>query len=123
MDQQLNVLGLPLAPCCTDPVTGFRRNGCCEHDPRDAGGHLVCAQMTTEFLEFSRSRGNDLSTARPELAFPGLKPGDRWCLCASIWAEAFEAGQAPPVVLQGTHHRALSRIQLTQLKSRALDLM
>ena len=93
-----NVLGGELAPCSMDPLTGFYRNGCCETGPHDLGLHTVCAVMTDDFLAFSKARGNDLSTPRPDLAFPGLKAGDRWCLCASRWAEALEAGAAPPVV-------------------------
>jgi len=115
----LNVLGTELEPCSLDPLTGFFRDGCCNTDPQDRGLHVVCARMTTEFLEFSRARGNDLVTPRPEFSFPGLKPGDQWCLCAMRWKEAFEAGVAPPVVLQATHERALDVATLDQLRSRA----
>jgi len=118
-----NVLGEPLIPCSTDPVTGFYRDGCCATGPQDVGRHVVCAQMTAEFLAYSRSRGNDLVTPRPEFGFPGLKPGDRWCLCADRWAEALAAGVAPPVVLQSTHEAALDHVDLADLKRRALDLV
>ncbi|MEM9301662.1 MAG: DUF2237 domain-containing protein [Pseudomonadota bacterium] len=122
-DTQRNVLGGPLASCCDDPKTGFFRTGYCETDARDFGSHTVCAVMTAEFLEFSRDRGNDLSTPRPEFDFPGLKPGDRWCLCAARWQEAFVAGRAPRVHLLGTHERALEVIELDDLKRFATDLM
>ena len=101
--QPKNVFGEPLAPCCTDPMTGFYRDGTCRTGAGDAGVHTVCAEMTAEFLEFSRSRGNDLSTPVPEYEFPGLKPGDRWCLCAARWKEAYDAGMAPRVVLEACH--------------------
>jgi len=114
---QRNVLGEPLVPCCTDPMTGFRRNGTCEVLPSDGGVHAVCARMTDEFLAFTRSRGNDLSTPVPEFGFPGLKPGDHWCLCASRWQEALEAGAAPPVNLAATHEAALTILRLEDLKS------
>lgn len=117
-----NVLGEPLVACSHDPVTGFYRDGCCETGPDDVGRHLVCAQMTEEFLAFSRVRGNDLVTPRPEFRFPGLKPGDRWCLCAERWREAALAGVAPPVILASTHERALDIIDWTELKAHALDL-
>jgi uncharacterized protein (DUF2237 family) len=97
-----NVLGGPLAICSTQPVTGFFRNGCCDTSPEDVGSHTVCAVMTAEFLAFSKRQGNDLSTPRPEFGFPGLKPGDRWCLCAPRWQEALEANAAPRVVLRAT---------------------
>jgi uncharacterized protein (DUF2237 family) len=103
-------------------MTGFFRDGCCETGPEDVGRHVVCAQVTREFLEFSRARGNDLVTPRPEFGFPGLRPGDRWCLCALRWREAREAGVAPPVVLGATHERALDIIDLQELKAHALDL-
>jgi uncharacterized protein (DUF2237 family) len=114
-----NVLGTDLEPCSLDPLTGFFRDGCCNTDQHDRGLHVVCARMTAEFLEFSRARGNDLVTPRPEFGFPGLEPGDQWCLCALRWAEAFDAGVAPPVVLQATHERALDVATLEQLRSRA----
>jgi uncharacterized protein (DUF2237 family) len=114
-----NVLGTDLEPCSLDPLTGFFRDGCCDTDEHDRGLHVVCARMTAEFLEFSRSRGNDLVTPRLESNFPGLKPGDQWCLCALRWKEAFDAGVAPLVVLQATHERALDIATLDELRSRA----
>lgn len=102
-----NVLGGPLEPCSFKPMTGFFRDGCCNTDENDFGSHTVCAVLTDEFLMFSRSRGNDLSTPRPEFDFPGLRAGDRWCLCAARWREAYEAGQAPKVILVSTHEAAL----------------
>lgn len=117
-----NVLGGPLATCCTSPMTGFFRTGSCETGPQDLGTHVVCAQVTAEFLEFSRARGNDLVTPVPAFGFPGLKPGDRWCLCASRWCEALEADVAPPVVLAATHEDALHFVALDDLKRYALDL-
>lgn len=111
----LNVLDEPLQPCSLDPMTGFFRDGCCKTNEDDYGTHIVCARVTAEFLEFSRARGNDLSTPRPEWRFPGLRPGDQWCLCVSRWAEALEAGVAPPVVLESTHKRALQHVQLADL--------
>jgi hypothetical protein len=114
-----NVMGGPLAACSTDPLTGFFRNGCCETGPDDIGMHTVCAVMTAEFLAFSRSAGNDLSTPRPDLQFPGLAPGDRWCLCAPRWKEALDAGFAPPVVLEATHEEVLAISPLGVLKDHA----
>lgn len=111
-----NVLGTDLETCGTQPLTGFYRNGCCDTGAEDHGVHVVCAQMTAEFLEFSKTAGNDLSTPRPEFGFPGLLPGDRWCLCASRWQEAFEADVAPPVVLEATHARALEWSTLAALR-------
>ncbi len=119
--QARNVLAEPLTPCSHDPVTGFYRDGCCETGPEDVGRHVVCAQVSEEFLAFSRARGNDLVTPRPEFGFPGLKPGDRWCLCAERWREAALAGVAPPVILAATHERALDIIDWTELKAHALD--
>ncbi len=116
-----NVLGTDLEPCSFDPLTGFYRNGCCDTGPGDVGLHTVCAQVTAEFLEFSRAVGNDLSTPVPEYAFPGLKPGDRWCLCVERWKQAYEAGVAPPVVLRATHISALEFVTLEQLREHALD--
>lgn len=113
----LNVLGQPLADCGKDPVTGFFRDGCCNTSDDDAGSHTVCAVMTEEFLEFSAGRGNDLSTPRPEYGFPGLKAGDRWCLCAARWREALAAGCAPRVKLEATHERALALVTLDALKA------
>jgi uncharacterized protein (DUF2237 family) len=116
-----NVLGGPLVPCSLDPVTGFFRDGCCNTSAEDYGSHTVCAQMTEQFLAFSKSRGNDLSTPNPEFLFPGLSPGDRWCLCAARWREAAEAGVAPPVILESTHARALEVIALADLEYHALQ--
>ncbi len=112
-----NVLGGELYDCSIDPVTGWFRDGCCNTDAGDIGVHTVCAVMTAEFLTFSRSVGNDLSTPMPEHGFPGLQPGDRWCLCAARWAEALEAGMAPPVVLEATHARTLEWVSLSDLES------
>lgn len=120
--RQRNVLGGPLADCSRDPVTGFFRTGCCETGPSDHGAHTVCAIMTGPFLAFSKARGNDLSTPRPEFGFAGLKPGDRWCLCAPRWKEAFDAGAAPKLVLAATHERTLDYATLEDLKSFAVDL-
>ncbi len=114
-----NVVGGELETCGTDPMTGFHRDGCCDTASDDAGVHTVCAVVTEEFLRFTRGRGNDLSTPRPELGFPGLKPGDRWCLCASRWAEAHAAGVAPPVVLAATHARSLEFVDLADLQKAA----
>lgn len=118
---QINVLGRPLLACSYAPLTGFFRSGCCETSGEDGGRHVICARMTAEFLVFSRSHGNDLSTPRPEFRFAGLKPGDRWCLCAQRWLEACEAGCAPPVVLAATHLAALEVVNLDLLKRHALD--
>ena len=117
-----NVLGEPLQPCSTAPPTGFFRNGCCDTSAEDVGSHTVCAVMTDAFLRFSKSRGNDLSTPMPEFGFAGLKAGDRWCLCAPRWQEAFEAGHAPRVVLRATHQGALDYCALADLKRHAIDL-
>ena len=117
-----NVLGEPLEICSMRPMTGFHRDGCCNTGREDVGSHTVCAVMTAAFLDFSKSRGNDLSTPVPEVGFPGLKPGDRWCLCAPRWQEAFEANQAPRVVLRATHEAALSYCSLADLKRLAVDL-
>jgi uncharacterized protein (DUF2237 family) len=117
-----NVLGEGLEICSIKPMTGFFRDGCCNTSADDFGSHTVCAVMTAGFLEFSKSRGNDLSTPMPELGFPGLKPGDRWCLCAPRWQEAFEAGQPPRVVLRATHEGALDYCSLADLKRLAIDL-
>ncbi len=116
-----NVLGEPLVPCSLDPLTGFYRTGCCDTGAGDDGVHVVCAEMTADFLEFSRRRGNDLSTPMPEYGFPGLNPGDRWCLCASRWQEALEAGKAPRVVLAATHMSALEFVDLEDLKKYAVE--
>lgn len=121
-EKDVNIFGEQLAPCSEDPVTGFYRNGCCSTGDEDRGRHVVCAEMTAAFLEFSKRMGNDLSTPRPEFGFPGLKPGDRWCLCADRWQQAFEAGAAPRVVLSATHRLALEHADLKDLKRHALDL-
>jgi hypothetical protein len=118
---QKNVLGGSLRACSNDPTTGFYRTGRCETGPRDTGQHVVCAEMTAEFLQFTKAQGNDLSTPRPEWNFPGLEPGDRWCLCAARWREALEADVAPPVLLSGTHQKALQVLDLDDLKAHALD--
>jgi uncharacterized protein (DUF2237 family) len=115
---QRNVLGTDLATCSLDPMTGWYRNGCCETDADDLGVHAVCAEVTDEFLAFSKSAGNDLSTPRP--GFDGLRAGDRWCLCASRWQEALEAGVAPPVVLEATHLQALEWVSLDDLRRHAV---
>jgi len=110
-----NVLGGPLADCGHDPLTGYFRNGCCETGPMDRGSHTVCAVVTADFLQFSYMRGNDLITPRPDFAFPGLRPGNRWCLCVNRWREAWEAGCAPPVVLEATHEAALRSVTIEML--------
>jgi uncharacterized protein (DUF2237 family) len=115
-----NVLGEELRPCSYDPLTGYLRDGCCHHAGDDSGTHVICARMTAAFLAFTRERGNDLSTPRPQWRFPGLKPGDRWCLCALRWREALEAGIAPPVALASTHERALEYVPLEVLQRHAL---
>ena len=117
-----NVLGGILAPCSSSPRTGFYRDGCCNTGPEDVGLHVVCAQVTAEFLEFARARGNDLITPVPEFGFPGLKPGDRWCVCASTWRQAFDAGVAAPVVLMATNEETLAVISLAALKQHAIDV-
>lgn len=122
MDASLNVLGEPLKRCSQNPVTGFFRNGCCDTSDADRGSHTVCAVMTAAFLEFSKARGNDLSTPRPEFGFAGLKPGDQWCLCAERWEEAFVAGMAPKVRLSATHRRALEICGLDDLRALSADL-
>ena len=117
-----NVLGEALGSCSTSPMTGFFRDGCCNTNSQDAGSHTVCAIVTEPFLAFSKASGNDLSTPMPNYGFPGLKPGDRWCLCAPRWHEAFAAGKAPRVVLQATHEGALAHCGLADLKAHAADL-
>jgi uncharacterized protein (DUF2237 family) len=117
-----NVFGGRLEDCSVNPVAGFFRDGCCNTSAEDAGSHTVCAVMTDAFLKFSKARGNDLSTPMPAYGFPGLKAGDRWCLCAPRWQEAFEAGQAPRVVLRATHEGALDFCKLEDLKRHAIDL-
>ena len=111
-----NVLGGELVPCSYDPLTGYFRDGCCNTDESDLGSHLVCVRVTPEFLAFSSARGNDLVTPRPQYRFAGLKPGDRWCLCAQRWREALEAGMAPPVILEATHTNVLKFVTLAQLE-------
>jgi uncharacterized protein (DUF2237 family) len=117
-----NVLGGPIVSCSTEPTTGWFRDGCCRTDENDIGRHVVCAVMTEEFLRFTKTRGNDLSTPAPEFGFPGLKPGDRWCLCVHRWREAMEAGLAPPVVLASTHSTALDVVSLDDLEAHAVDV-
>ena len=115
-----NVLGTELKACSYDPLTGFFRDGCCNTDQTDRGSHVVCAVVTEEFLNYSKSRGNDLSTPRPEYRFRGLREGDRWCLCALRWREALSEGIAPQVVLESTHEQALQFVTLAQLKAHAV---
>jgi uncharacterized protein (DUF2237 family) len=122
MNDQRNVLGEPLEICSSDPLTGFTRSGECATGPQDSGSHTVCARMTREFLDLSLAHGNDLITPQPEYGFPGLKPGDRWCLCAARWQEALEAGAAPRVALRATHADALEVVSLADLKAHAVDL-
>ena len=117
-----NVLGEPLASCSEQPMTGFFRDGCCHTTPEDMGVHTVCAVMTADFLAYSQLRGNDLSTPMPEFGFPGLQPGDRWCLCAPRWREALDAGMAPRVVLAATHEGSLAFASLAEYKAHAVDL-
>jgi uncharacterized protein (DUF2237 family) len=117
-----NVLGEELESCCASPLTGFYRDGYCNTGPEDLGAHVVCAEVTEEFLEFSRATGNDLSSPAPWMNFPGLVPGDRWCVCAARWVDAVAAGVAPPVVLAATHEQALEIVSLDDLKRHALDL-
>ena len=121
-DEPKNVFGEQLEICSLDPATGFTRSGQCETGPEDVGSHTVCAQVTQDFLEFSRSRGNDLLTPMPQAGFPGLRPGDRWCLCAARWREALQAGCAPHVAMRATHQRALEVVSLQELKAHAIDL-
>jgi uncharacterized protein (DUF2237 family) len=122
MTESVNVLGEKLEACSSDPETGFYRDGCCNTGPDDLGAHVVCVVLTEDFLTFSAARGNDLSTARPEFGFPGLKPGDQWCLCASRWQEALEAGVAPRVRLRASHRTALKHSTLDDLKRHGIDL-
>ena len=119
---QRNVLGGILGSCSEQPMTGFFRDGCCNTSDEDLGSHTICVVLTADFLEFSKRRGNDLSTPRPEFAFPGLKPGDRWCLCAARWREALQAGKAPRVVLNATNEACLLIVGLDDLKRHAIDL-
>jgi uncharacterized protein (DUF2237 family) len=122
MDESLNVFDEPLESCGNDPVTGFFRDGCCNTCRQDVGSHTVCVSLTDAFLEFSKSRGNDLTTPIPAYGFPGLKEGQRWCLCASRWREAEEAGMAPRVYLRRTHRRALESVPMEVLRRYAIDL-
>lgn len=121
MSDATNVLGTELQECCTNPMTGYYRDGYCRTGGQDFGVHVVCAQVTEEFLTFTKQQGNDLSTPILAFNFPGLKPGDRWCLCASRWQEAKDSGVAPPVILEATHARALEIISLKELKQYALS--
>lgn len=122
LDKSLNVFGEKLVPCSLEPLTGFFRDGCCNTSEQDYGSHTICIEATRNFLEFSRFKGNDLSTPVPEFGFPGLKPGDRWCLCASRWLEAYEQNMAPRVHLTRTHQRALEVVPLDILRKYAADL-
>ncbi|MGM3305841.1 DUF2237 family protein [Anabaena sp. WFMT] len=122
MAEAQNVLGTTLEVCCNSPITGYYRDGFCSTGSQDFGMHVVCAQVTTEFLAFTKSQGNDLSTPVPHFNFPGLKAGDRWCLCAARWQEALAAGVAPPVVLEATHARALEVCNLEDLQKYALNI-
>lgn len=119
--KQINVLGEPLKPCSMNPLTGYFRNGCCETDASDRGSHVVCAVMTAEFLDFSARNGNDLMTPRPEFQFPGLKPGDRWCLCGLRWVEAVRAGVIAKVILESTHEKILEHVSLETLVHNAYE--
>lgn len=122
MDQPINVFGEVIETCSNRPQTGFFRDGCCNTSDEDVGSHTVCVEVTTQFLVFSKSRGNDLTTPMPDFGFPGLRPGDRWCLCAARWLEAYEAGMAPRVFLRATHDRAREIVPLNLLKEFAADL-
>lgn len=121
MSDSLNVLGTTLETCSVDPLTGYFRDGCCETGPTDRGRHIVCAVMTDEFLAFSKAQGNDLTTPLAIYNFPGLKVGDRWCLCLERWREAYKVGKAPKVILEATHQIALERVELSVLESFAVD--
>ena len=123
MEKQKNILGEEIELCCDNPITGFFRDGFCNTDERDEGVHTVCGSMTEDFLKFSKSRGNDLSTPRPEFDFPGLKEGDNWCLCAERWKEAYECGFAPKIFLKSTNKKAFKIIEIEILKDFALDLV
>ena len=122
IEESINVFGEPLQSCSDNPLTGFFRDGCCNTNDNDVGSHTVCIKVTTEFLEYSRFRGNDLTTAVPEQGFPGLKPGNKWCLCALRWLEAYQNEMAPKIVLASTHQRATEIIPLELLKEYAADL-
>ena len=121
-EQQRNVFGEPIETCSIRPMTGFYRTGCCETGPEDVGAHTVCVEVTEDFLQFSRARGNDLSTPLPEFGFPGLEPGDRWCVTAANWLRAYHDGVAAPVVLASTHQRALDIVHLDVLHRHAVDV-
>jgi len=121
-ENALNVLGTPLQSCCTDPMTGFYRDGICNTGPTDSGRHVVCAEMTQEFLDYTKSMGNDLCTPFPQYNFPGLKPGDRWCLCAVRWKEAYDAGKAPPIILESTNAAALRFVDMDELRQKELKM-
>jgi uncharacterized protein (DUF2237 family) len=121
MTEALNVLGQPIKDCSFDPLTGYFRDGCCKTSSVDTGSHVICARVTQEFLTFSLAQGNDLMTPRPAYQFPGLQPGDQWCLCAMRWKEAFDAGVAPPVVLESTNEHALHYVTLEQLQQHAIS--
>ena len=121
-EESINVLGGELSPCSLEPLTGFFRDGCCNTCAQDTGSHTVCVEVTQAFLEYSRFAGNDLSTPHPEMGFPGLREGDRWCLCASRWLQAYEKGMAPRVFLNSTHRRALEVIPLVLLRSFAVTI-
>ncbi len=123
MDAKINVLGEALAPCSENPLTGYFRDGCCNTEPADRGSHTICCRVTAEFLEYSLNAGNDLTTPNAEFGFPGLRPGDQWCLCAARWQQALDAGVAPKVVLQATHAACLRIVKLTDLKRHAVDLV
>ena len=120
-NESLNVLGGPLQTCSTNPMTGFLRDGCCNTNDQDQGSHTVCVEMTAEFLEFSKLAGNDLSTPMPAYGFPGLNPGDKWCLCVTRWKQAFDAGVAAPIYLEASHSSALEWVDLDDLKEHAVD--
>ena len=122
MDESVNVFDEPLEPCGTDPITGFYRDGCCNTSDDDVGSHTVCIEVTKKFLEYSRFKGNDLSTPVPDFGFPGLKHGDTWCLCAARWLEAYENSMAPKVFLMRTHKKALEIVPMEKLKEFAADL-
>lgn len=122
MDDDVNVLGGPLELCGTDPMTGFTRSGCCNSGPEDIGSHTVCVVVTSDFLAHQQQVGNDLSTPRPEFGFAGLQPGDRWCVCASRWLQAYEDGAPSPVVLAATHARALDIVPFDALTKHAVDV-
>jgi uncharacterized protein len=121
MAESRNVMGGVLQTCCLSPMTGFYRDGLCQTGPQDVGVHVVCAQLTEAFLRYTKAQGNDLSTPRPEYNFPGLKPGDQWCLCAARWKEALDDGVAPPVVLAATHKAALEYVSLADLQNNAVE--